>query len=65
MYTKSACATNFGPLGEIGAIFPPQLSSQTQFAKIINKKLSPEINVKNIKVEFRRRWPVSNSICVC
>ena len=68
MYTKSVCATNLGPLGEIGANFSQQLSSRTQFAKRINKKkLSPIINVKNIKIEFRRHWPVSNSIyqCVC
>ena len=31
---KSVCATNFGPLGEIGANFSLQLSSRTQFAKI-------------------------------
>ena len=42
---KSVCATNFGSLGEISANFSLQLSLQTQFAKINNKK----INVKNIK----------------
>ena len=31
------------------ALFLLQLSSRTQFAKISNKKLSPKINVKNIK----------------
>ena len=30
----SVCATNFGPLGEIGANFSLQLASRTQFAKI-------------------------------
>ena len=50
LYTqKSAGATNFGPFGEIGANFSLQLSSRTEFAKIQNKKLSPKINVKNIK----------------
>ena len=39
---KSVCATNFGPLGEIGANFSPQLSSRTQFAKIINKRIIAE-----------------------
>ena len=43
---KSVCATNFGPLGEIGAYFSRSL----------------KINVKNIKIEFRRHWPVSNGI---
>ena len=37
------------PFGEIGANFSLQLSSQTQFAKLVIKKLSPKINVKNIK----------------
>ena len=42
------------PFGEIGAYISLQLSLQTQFAKISNKKisnkkLSPKINVKNIK----------------
>ena len=35
---KLVCATNLGPLGEIGANFSPQLSLRTQFAEIINKK---------------------------
>ena len=39
---KSVCATNLGPLGEIGASFSPQLSSRTQFAEIINKKIITE-----------------------
>ena len=39
---KSVCATNFGSLGEIGAIFSLQLSSRTQFAKIKNKKVIAE-----------------------
>ena len=42
MYTRSVCATNFGSLGEIGANFSLQLSSQTQFAKIKNKKVIAE-----------------------
>ena len=37
------------PLREVGANFSLQLSSQTQFTKINNKKISPKINVKNIK----------------
>ena len=37
------------PFGEIGANFSLQLSLRTQFAKISNKKLSPKINVKNMK----------------
>ena len=37
------------PFGEIDANFSLQLSSRTQSAKISNKKLSPKINVKNIK----------------
>ena len=45
---KSVCATNFGSPGEIGANFSLQLSSRTQFIAN-NKKLSPKINVKNIK----------------
>ena len=35
------------PVGEVGANFSLQLSSRTHYAKI--KKLSPKINVKNIK----------------
>ena len=34
---NSVCATNFGPFGEIGANFPVQLSSRSQFANIENK----------------------------
>ena len=37
------------PFREIGANFSLQLPSRTQFAKISKKKLSPKINVKNIK----------------
>ena len=37
------------PLGEVGANFSLQLSSRTQFTEINNKKVSPKINVKNIK----------------
>ena len=63
---KSVRATKLGPLGEIGANLSPQLSSREQFAKIIIK-IVVKINVENIKFEFRRHWPVSNSIyqCVC
>ena len=32
----------YGTTGEIGAIFSPQLSSGTQFAKISNKKVIAE-----------------------
>ena len=39
---KSVCATNFGPLGEIGANFSLQFSSRTQFTKINNKKVIAE-----------------------
>ena len=39
---KSVCATNFGPLGEIGANFSLQFPSRTQFAKISNKKVIAE-----------------------
>ena len=39
---KSVCATNFGLFGEIGANFPIQLSSRTQFANIDNKKVIAE-----------------------
>ena len=39
---KSVCARNFGPLGEIGANFSLQLSSQTQLAKINSKKVIAE-----------------------
>ena len=43
LYTqKSACATIFGPFGEIGANFSLQLSSRTEFAKIQNKKVIAE-----------------------
>ena len=43
LYTqKSACATNFGPFGEIGANFSLQLPSRTEFAKIKNKKVIAE-----------------------
>ena len=35
---KSVCTTMLGPFGEIDANFSLQLSSRTQFAKIINKK---------------------------
>ena len=43
------------PFGEIGANFSLQLSLRTQFAKINNKKLSPKINVKNIKIRINIR----------
>ena len=57
---KSVCTTNFGPFGEIGAIFSVQLSSRTQFAQIKIKKLSPKINVKYIKkIEFRIKVQMS------
>ena len=36
---KSVCATNLGPVGEIDAYFSLQLSSQTQFSKLKNKKV--------------------------
>ena len=36
-------------IGEIGANFSLQLSSRTRFDKFNKKKLSPKINVKNIK----------------
>ena len=50
LYThKSVCATNLGPLGEIGANFSPQLSSRTQFAKIINRKIIAENQCKKHK----------------
>ena len=43
LYTqKSVCATNFGPLGEIGTNFPVQLSSRLHFASIENKKVIAE-----------------------
>ena len=35
--------------GEVGANFSLQLSLRTQFAKIKNKKVIADINVKNIK----------------
>ena len=46
---KSVCAINLGPFGEIGANYTLQLSSRTRLIKLIRKKLSPKINVKNIK----------------
>ena len=46
---KFNCSWILEPFGEIGANFSPQLSLQRQFAKISNKKLSPKINVNNIK----------------
>ena len=50
---KSVCATNFGPLGEIGAHFSLQFSSRTQFAKISNKKVIAENQCeKHKKIEF-------------
>ena len=53
LYTKSVCATNFGPLGEIGANFSLQFSSRTQFAKISNKKVIAENQCeKHKKIEF-------------
>ena len=39
---KSVCTTNFGIFEEIGANFSVQLTSQTQFAKIENKKVIPQ-----------------------
>ena len=64
---KSVCATKLGPLGEIGANFSPQLSSREQFAKIIIKIVVAKNQCGKHKIEFRRHWPVSNSIyqCVC
>ena len=35
------------PFGEIGANFSLQLSSRTQLLKLVIKKLSPKIYVKN------------------
>ena len=46
---KSVCATNLGPLGEIGANFSLQFSSRTQFAKISNKKVIAENQCKKHK----------------
>ena len=37
------------PFGEIGANFSLQISSRTRLIKLIRKKLSPKINVKNIQ----------------
>ena len=45
------CTENFQNFGEIGTNFSLQVSSQTQFAKINNKKLLLKFNVKNIKIE--------------
>ena len=65
MYTKSVSATNFGPLGEIGAYLSLQLSRKNNLLKLIVKKLSLKINVKNIKkielindvyFTLHRRW---------
>ena len=54
---KSVCATAFRPFGEIDANFPVQLSSRSHFANIENKKkLSPKINVKNIKIRVQSHW---------
>ena len=48
-----AASMTLEPLGEVGANFSLQLSSRIQFTKINNKKkLSPKINVKNIKNRF-------------
>ena len=40
LYTqKSVCATSTRPFGEVGGSYPLQLSSQTHFAKIEDKKV--------------------------
>ena len=44
---------DYGTIWKIGAIFSPQLSSRTQFAKISNKKVIPENQCeKHKKLEF-------------
>ena len=46
----TAASLMLEPFGEVVAYFSLQLSLQRQFAKVKNrKKLSPKINVKNIK----------------
>ena len=46
---KSVCATNLGPLGEIGANFSLQFSSRTHFAKINSEKVIAENQGENHK----------------
>ena len=47
---KTVCDTNFVSFGEFGISFPVQFSSRSHFVNIeYKKKLSPKINVKNIK----------------
>ena len=53
MHRVNCSILDFGTVGEIGANFSPQRSSRRQFAKISNKKLSPKINVKNIKTRVK------------
>ena len=49
LYTqKSVCATSARPFGEVGGNSPLQLSSQTHFAKIEDKKLFRKIKSKNL-----------------
>ena len=43
---KSVCATNFGPVVEIGANFSLQLSSRTQFSKSKDKIINVAIYSK-------------------
>ena len=45
---KSVCAINFESFGEIGASFSLDLQREHSLLKLIIKKLSPKINVKNI-----------------
>ena len=52
---------------KLALIFLHNFHRKRSLLKLLIKKLSPKIIVKNIKIEFRRHWPVSNSIyqCVC
>ena len=53
---------------KLALIFLHNFHRKRILLKFLIKKLSPKINVININSEFRRHWPVSNSIlyqCVC
>ena len=54
-------------LEKLALIFLHNFHRKRSLLKLSIKKLSQKINVKNTKIEFRRRWPVKNSInqCVC
>ena len=54
MYTKTVCATNFGPFGELALIFLYNFQRDHILLKLKIKKLLPKISVKSLKLVFNQ-----------